>query len=126
MPFRKKAYTNLDFETKIVEIYLKLNEICCFEVEHSKFSRFLASQSPNYLLCIATIYLVSVACYQDKYQLYSMLCDDLLHYTLAKECPAAFNWRLLHWLTMLSDAFYYIMRWGRNVLQHLIGIFSIG
>ena len=32
-----KAYSNLDFETKVVKIHWKLSEIYYLQVEHSKF-----------------------------------------------------------------------------------------
>ena len=53
---------------------------------------------------IITIYMISVVCYQDKYQLNSRLTDQLLHNSLGKECPAAF-WNRLSQLIITSNAF---------------------
>ena len=45
-------------------------------------------QSSQFLRSIATatIYIMSVACYQDKHQLNSMPTDQSLHNLLGKEC----------------------------------------
>ena len=53
----------------------------------------------------AAIYKISVACNKDKYQINSVLPDQLLHNSLGKECPAAF-WYHLHQLTIPANAFY--------------------
>ena len=58
-----KANPDLDFEINIVEIFWKLNDICYFEVEHSKFCN-PNIQSSKFLESVATIYSITVACYQ--------------------------------------------------------------
>ena len=61
---------------------------------------------------IATIYVMSVACYQDKHQLNSKLADQVVHNSLGKECPAIF-WHHLLGLTIPSD----------RILYKTVGIF---
>ena len=57
----------------VVEIRRELSEICYFEAEHRKFYkpnwRFLTSRSSQFLQSIKAIYMVSIACYRNKYQL---------------------------------------------------------
>ena len=50
----------------------------------AKFWRFVSSQSCQFLKSIVMIYIVSVACYYDNYQLNSRLTDQLLGETGAK------------------------------------------
>ena len=45
----RRTYSNLDFETKIVEIHKELTEIHCFEAEHSKFYKPCFGQFSNCL-----------------------------------------------------------------------------
>ena len=74
------------------------------EVLQAKFWRFSSCESSQILQSIAKIYIISLACYQDEYQLSSRLTDQLLHNSLGKECPAAF-WHHLRRFTIPTNAF---------------------
>ena len=49
-------------------------------------------------------FMISVACYQDKYQVNLDQTDQLLHNSLGKECPVVF-WHHLRRLAVPSAAF---------------------
>ena len=65
-----KAQSNLDFETRIVEIPSKSRKMYYFQVEHSKFykSNFVNFCAVNFqiLQSIKRIYISYVAHYEDK------------------------------------------------------------
>ena len=81
-----KAYPNLDFVIRTVLMELNIENFTSQILAISGWSIF--SSFAKHIS--ETIYMISVACYQDKYQLNFRLTDQLLHDSLGKECPAAF------------------------------------